>query len=292
METIAAGMRFDSPYINQETITEATRRVDEEGRRLGVGGGGLHFDTRRFALTVEYMKAFELHRGYCVEIGSLEYLSSKVIWSFFPGSTVRGTESDLRYDPLPFADNSVDNVICTEVIEHISDISYRQATTLNGIFFFLDEVYRVLRVGGRALISTPNATSLWAIQRAMMQQAPLMYDWHFREFTKHEMRQIVEYAGFEVVEHNAEFVWHLWDFSPVEEFMRNSNYELSDRGDDQFMIIEKPAQRIRRPHNLNLPSEKIWKEGGLRLVKNQIRRKLYNLDLRLKLAARRFTGRN
>ncbi|RQZ58393.1 methyltransferase domain-containing protein [Burkholderia cepacia] len=94
------------------------------------------------------MKAFELHRGYCVEIGSLEYLSSKVIWSFFPGSTVRGTESDLRYDPLPFADNSVDNVICTEVIEHISDISYRQATTLNGIFFFLDEVYRVLRVGG------------------------------------------------------------------------------------------------------------------------------------------------
>lgn len=45
------------------------------------------------------------------------------------------------------------------------------------------------------------------------------------------------------------------------------------------MIIEKPAQRIRRPHNLNLQSKKTCKEGGLRRVKNQIRRKLYNLAL-------------
>ncbi|UXZ62698.1 class I SAM-dependent methyltransferase [Burkholderia multivorans] len=287
MDMITAGTRFDSPFISAETISEAKRRVEEEGRRLGVGGGGLHFDTRRFAVTVEYMKTYGLHEGYCVEIGSLEYLSSKVIWSFFPRSTVSGTNTDLRYHPLPFADASVDNILCTEVIEHISDIVYREATTLSGIFFFLDEIYRVLRVGGRALITTPNAASLWAIQRAMMKQAPLMYDWHFREFTKSEMQQIVEYAGFDIVAHNTEFVWHLWDFSPIERFIANSNYDMLDRGDDQFLVIEKPASRVRKPHNLNLPSKKIWKEEGLRRVRNQCLRNLYKLKLKINMMKRK-----
>jgi len=88
-----------------------------------------------------------------------------------------------------------------------------------------------------------------------MQQAPLMYDWHFREFTKDEMQQILRYAGFEIVAHNTEFVWHLWDFSPLEAFIKNANFESSDRGDDQFIIVQKPAQRTRIPHNLNLPTK-------------------------------------
>ena len=268
---------FDSAFVNHETIAEATQRVESEGRRLGVGGGGLHFDTRRFAVTVEYMKKFELYRGNCVEIGSLDYLSSKVIWSFFPGANVGGTWNDLRRDPLPYADNSVDNIICTEVIEHISDIDYRQATTLDGIFFFLDEVYRTLRVGGRALISTPNASSLWSLQQALLQKAPMMYDWHFREFTKLEMQQIVEYAGFEIVAHNTEFVWHLWDFSPLESFMGNCGYALSDRGDDQFIVIEKTSTRTRKPHNLNLPTAQVWEESGFRLIRNQAKRKYYGM---------------
>jgi Uncharacterized protein conserved in bacteria len=279
----STGTNFDSPFVNEKTIDEVVQRVADEGQSLGVGGGGLHFDSRRFAVTVEYMKKFGLHQGYCVEIGSLEYISSRVIWSFFPEATVRGTSNDLRNDPMPFADNSIDNLICTEVIEHISDINYKQATTLDGIFFFLDELHRILRVGGRALISTPNASSLWALQQALMKNAPLMYDWHFREFTKSEMQQIIEYAGFNIVAHNTEFVWHLWDFSPIESFLKESNYDLSDRGDDQFIVIEKTANRIKKPHSLLLPSKKAWKESGVRLLKNNAKRKFYNLKLWMKM---------
>ena len=213
---------FSSPFFKDEIFVETLAHIGNEETRRGVGGGGLHFDARRYAVTVEYMKAFNLHHGECVEIGSLNYLSAKVIWSFFPDAKVQGTKTDLRYDPLPFADGSIDNILCCEVIEHISDIDYEQATLLNGLFYFLEEVYRVLRVGGRALISTPNATSLWVVQRALMGQAPMMYEWHFRELTKSELRQIVEYVGFNVIAHNTEFTWHLWDFSPLEEFISKS----------------------------------------------------------------------
>lgn len=282
MNTTDANTYFGSPFVNEATILETRRRVDEYDRCLGVGGGGLHFDTRRFAVTVEYMKEFGLHRGYCVEIGSLEYLSSRILWSFFPGAMVYGTYNDLRKDPLPFANNSVDNVICTEVIEHISDIAYQQATTLDGIFFFLDEVYRILRVGGRALITTPNAASLWALQQVLIGKAPLIYDWHFREFTKDEMQQIVEYAGFKIVAHNTEFVWHLWNFSPIQAFILQAGYELNNRGDDQFIVIEKTNERIRKPHKLMLPStgrEEVREEKGWRYFRNKLRRNLYRAKL-------------
>ena len=248
------GTNFDSPFVNEETINEVVRRVAAEGESLGIGGGGLHFDSRRFAVTIEYMKRYGLHHGHCLEIGSLEYLSSRVIWSFFPEATPQSTSNDLRKEPIPYPDNAIDNVICTEVIEHISDVDYQQATTLDGIFYFLGEVRRVLRVGGRALISTPNSSSLWVLQQALLKNAPLMYAWHFREFTKSEMQQIVEHAGFKIVAHNTEFVWHLWDFSPLEGFLKASGYDLADRGDDQFIVVEKTADAQKAPHSLMLPT--------------------------------------
>lgn len=243
----------ESEYVNKDTIQSVTERIGRIGPTLGVASGGLHFDSRRLAVTIEYMKRHLADGKTCVEIGSVEYLSSQVIWSFFPEREVTGTEIDLRSEPLPFQDGSVDNIIATEVVEHISDIAYQQATTLSGLFFFLEEIYRVLRIGGRALISTPNAASMWALQRICLGNTPLIYDWHFREFTKNELRQIVENVGFDVVVHNTEFVWHLWDFGPIFEFLAANGYSGSDRGDDQFLVIEKGPHRRRKPHALALP---------------------------------------
>lgn len=245
---------YASNFVVDKTVDQVVKKIFSIGESLGIGHGGVNFDARRFAVTVEYMRRFGLADGLCVEIGSLDYLSAKVIWSFFPGAPVTGTQNDLRSEPLRFPDNSVDNLICLEVIEHISDIHYQQATTLDGLFFFLDEVYRVLRVGGRALISTPNANSLWAMQRVLLRKAPMIYDWHFREYTVEELAEIVQHIGFHIVEHQTEYVWHLWDFSPIINFLQQEGYELEFRGDDQFIVIEKRAERVRRPHHLDLPA--------------------------------------
>lgn len=57
--------------------------------------------------------------------------------------------ADLNHQPLPFADQSFDLVTCTEVIEHLEH--YRET---------LREIHRVLKPGGRVVLSTPNILNL------------------------------------------------------------------------------------------------------------------------------------
>ncbi len=59
------------------------------------------------------------------------------------------------------ASNSFDQVVSFQVIEHIRDDK-----------FYLEEIYRVLRPGGKAIISTPN------IQKTLSRNP-----WHIREYT-------------------------------------------------------------------------------------------------------------
>lgn len=60
----------------------------------------------------------------------------------------RVVENDVS-DGLAFADEVFDVVYCSEIIEHILDTD-----------FLLREIYRVLKFGGYALISTPNICAL------------------------------------------------------------------------------------------------------------------------------------
>lgn len=48
---------------------------------------------------------------------------------------------------LPFANNSFDIVVCSEVIEHLNDQAQREA---------MEDLGRVLALGGRLVLSTPN----------------------------------------------------------------------------------------------------------------------------------------
>ena len=51
----------------------------------------------------------------------------------------------------------------------------------------------------------------------------------------------MEEAGFRILDAKTERVWHLWDFEPIFKFMRDQNYSVDDRGDDTFLLAEKPA---------------------------------------------------
>ena len=237
-----------------ELIEKISKQLLDMPNVLGVSAACKTFDARRIAMTIEYIKRFGLFKGNVVEIGDPGYASAKIVWDSFPNASVAGTAVDLRSERLPFSTATVDSLVCLEVLEHLSDVPYAQATTLSGVLFFLSEVYRVLRVGGRALITTPNASSIWVIQRALLQQPPLMYEWHFREFTPGELREIVESLGFTVRLLECEFVWHLWNFSPIVDFIAANGYSLEDRVDDIFLVIEKLSDTPKvRSLNLNIP---------------------------------------
>jgi predicted SAM-dependent methyltransferase len=211
------------------------------------------FDMRRIATTIDYIKSFKLDQNPCIEIGSLAYTSAKVIWSFFPYCDPIETKCDLRYSNLPFENESISSVICTEVIEHLSDQKYAEATTLSGLIHFLKEVYRILKVGGRALITTPNAASIWALYRACKNEQPMMYDWHFREYTCDELESLYTHIGFEIIELNTEFVWYRYNFDSLILFLKSQGFPLERRGDDIFCVLEKPAIKLDVPLALNLP---------------------------------------
>lgn len=72
--------------------------------------------------------------------------------------------------PLPFASNSFDCVISFQVIEHIKkDMD------------FVREIRRVLRPGGRFILTTPNAPM-------SLSRNP----WHVREYTASQLRNLLE----------------------------------------------------------------------------------------------------
>lgn len=85
-------------------------------------------------------------------------------------SKIKGVEiKESTVPPLPFADSSFDCVISFQVIEHIKDDKR-----------FIEEVKRVLRPGGRFIVSTPN-------KEMSLTRNP----WHIREYTLEEFRRLL-----------------------------------------------------------------------------------------------------
>lgn len=67
-------------------------------------------------------------------------------------------------------DNSVDFVVTFQVIEHINDDE-----------MFLQEIHRVLKPGGKLILTTPN--SMMSLTRN---------PWHTREYTPEQMREVLK----------------------------------------------------------------------------------------------------
>jgi len=61
---------------------------------------------------------------------------------------IKAIQLDVDINPLPFNDNFFDFVYCGDVIEHLFNPSY-----------LLNEIHRVIRIGGFFLITTPNLSS-------------------------------------------------------------------------------------------------------------------------------------
>jgi SAM-dependent methyltransferase len=83
---------------------------------------------------------------------------------------------EAKVPPLPFADASFDYVVSFQVIEHIAKDKE-----------FVREVHRVLKKGGKFIVSTPNAPM-------SLTRNP----WHVREYRGEELRELLKSEFSEV----------------------------------------------------------------------------------------------
>lgn len=130
-----------------------------------------------------YLQAIKLINGKVLEIGTgsgygVDYLAP-VTTEFI---TVDKFKSDMDFSgysnvkfvqcavpPLPLEDNQFDFVVSFQVIEHIKNDRE-----------FVKEIHRVLKPGGKFIVSTPNALTT-------LTRNP----WHIREYKKEELRKLL-----------------------------------------------------------------------------------------------------
>lgn len=103
-----------------------------------------------------------------------------------------------NYKQLPFDDDSFDNVVSFQVIEHVEDVDN-----------YLTEIKRVLKPGGKFICTTPNARRrLYPYQKPWNQH-------HLREYNSRNLRNTME-------EH-----FHIENFSGI--YMLPRYQKLEDR---------------------------------------------------------------
>jgi SAM-dependent methyltransferase len=86
---------------------------------------------------------------------------------------------------LPFSTQSLDGVIAMEVLEHLRDPSV-----------LADEIVRVLRRGGAALVTVPTGYTERVYSRLNSRYWPTTT--HYRTFTRRDLSEVLEAAGLRV----------------------------------------------------------------------------------------------
>ncbi|WP_026950293.1 class I SAM-dependent methyltransferase [Algoriphagus mannitolivorans] len=141
-----------------------------------------------------------------------------------------------------FEDNSYDTIVSFQVIEHIQNDK-----------LFLQEFYRMLKPGGKAIISTPNNTHT-------LSRNP----WHIREYVPQELIDLAS-GIFDKVEAKGiggnEKVWtyHEANRKSVQKIMRFDIFDLQHK---------LPASILRMPYEIlnRLNRNKLHKQQGNSVV--------------------------
>lgn len=115
-----------------------------------------------------------------------------------PETPVDLYDIDIEQEALPLGDGEADQIIFTEVLEHL----WRDPA------FTVRQLNRVLREGGEAFVTTPNACELHAIECILWQANPnqrnqffsRLESGHLHLWTAQELRILFESNGFEIAD--------------------------------------------------------------------------------------------
>jgi SAM-dependent methyltransferase len=95
--------------------------------------------------------------------------------------------ADIERDQLPFPAESIDVVIINQVFEHVKEV-----------FWILNEISRVLKVGGHLIIGVPNLASMHNRLLLVLGKQPTCIQnnsAHLRGYTKNDFKKLLN-SGF------------------------------------------------------------------------------------------------
>lgn len=196
----------------------------------------LLYHSRRYLMTIHYIIKHDMHHGIIFEAGQSGYFT--FLLQEVCGSSIIHTDNNLQ-NSIAIEENYIDNILCMEVFEHISDGEILHEFEFLGIFKMLTEFYRILKPHGKCILTTPNACGLYSFEKILQNRMPFSYAKHVREYSPNEIKLILNNFNFTLREVKTENVFVKKDFSNTLNFLKKNGFSYSDRGEDIVCIFEK-----------------------------------------------------
>ena len=199
----------------------------------------------RLYITIQHIRELSAefpNDAICIETGG-NTLVTDLFKDYLEKFEWVNTKCDLRYD-WEIEENFADLIVATEVIEHLSDIpeGFQDAFRKTGLINFLNEAHRVLKQNALLFITTPNAASVLQLAALLNGYSPWFFDLHIHEYTIQELKQILENCGFVIekaITIHCLTTHRKDDFTFLFNVLLKNNFEVSDRGDDIFLVARK-----------------------------------------------------
>ncbi len=152
-------------------------------------------------------------------------------------------------ETFPYPDKTFQTIICCEMLEHFSRDPMH-------LFW---EANRVLADDGLLFLTTPNITSVRAIEGLLTGYPPYLWmkynlkdaaEQHYHEHTPETVKTFLEAAGFSIVELETEDVWAKSNPATIE-LLKELQFSAELRGDNIFVVGRKvSAPKERYPASL------------------------------------------